>query len=128
MTCDGCAKDISSALHKLPGIMKVEANVKDQLVSIEGTGSYDRVPTVRLRRIVLVDIQIPQRRHRPLLRLFRPPGETPSYEGQEPQTVSALIYLLGHFPRCFGVVSSLDSPAKADPQIFPEHLLIRSVS
>ena len=41
MTCDGCAKDITGALHKLPGIAKVEANVKDQLVSIEGTGSYD---------------------------------------------------------------------------------------
>lgn len=38
MTCDGCAKDITGALHKLPGITKVEANVKDQLVSIEGTG------------------------------------------------------------------------------------------
>jgi copper chaperone for superoxide dismutase len=41
MTCDGCAKDITAALHKLPGITKVEANVKDQLVSIEGTGPYD---------------------------------------------------------------------------------------
>jgi len=41
MTCDGCAKDITGALHKLPGITKVEANVQDQLVSIEGTGSYD---------------------------------------------------------------------------------------
>ncbi|EAQ88931.1 hypothetical protein CHGG_05550 [Chaetomium globosum CBS 148.51] len=39
MTCEGCAKDISSALHKLPGITKVEANVKDQLVSIEGTAA-----------------------------------------------------------------------------------------
>jgi len=39
MTCDGCAKDVSSALHKLPGITKVEANVKDQLVSIEGTAA-----------------------------------------------------------------------------------------
>lgn len=38
MTCDGCAKDISGALHKLHGITKVETNVKDQLVSIEGTG------------------------------------------------------------------------------------------
>ncbi|KAH6627596.1 superoxide dismutase [Chaetomium tenue] len=39
MTCEGCAKDVSSALHKLPGITKVEANVKDQLVSIEGTAA-----------------------------------------------------------------------------------------
>jgi copper chaperone CopZ len=42
MTCDGCAKDVSGALHKLPGITKVEANVKDQLVSVEGTGSCYR--------------------------------------------------------------------------------------
>ncbi|KXX79807.1 Superoxide dismutase 1 copper chaperone [Madurella mycetomatis] len=39
MTCDGCAKDISGALHKLQGITKVETNVKDQLVSIEGTAA-----------------------------------------------------------------------------------------
>ncbi|KAK1750634.1 superoxide dismutase 1 copper chaperone [Echria macrotheca] len=37
MTCDGCVKDISGALHKLQGITKVEANLADQLVSIEGT-------------------------------------------------------------------------------------------
>jgi copper chaperone CopZ len=40
MTCDSCAKDITGALYSLPGINKVEVNVKDQLVSIEGTGSY----------------------------------------------------------------------------------------
>jgi len=39
MTCDGCAKDVTGALHKLPGITKVEANVKDQLVSVEGTAA-----------------------------------------------------------------------------------------
>ncbi|KAK4043294.1 superoxide dismutase [Parachaetomium inaequale] len=39
MTCDGCAKDITGALHKLPGITKVEANVADQLVSVEGTAA-----------------------------------------------------------------------------------------
>jgi copper chaperone CopZ len=44
MTCDGCAKDITDALYKLPGINKVEANVKDQLVSIEGTGLYSLLP------------------------------------------------------------------------------------
>lgn len=38
MTCDGCVKDISGALHKLQGIAKVEAGLQDQLVSIEGTG------------------------------------------------------------------------------------------
>ncbi|KAK0716476.1 copper chaperone for superoxide dismutase [Apiosordaria backusii] len=37
MHCESCAKDISQALHKLPGITKVEPNVKEQLVTIEGT-------------------------------------------------------------------------------------------
>jgi len=37
MHCDGCAKSVSDALFKLPGITKVEPNVKDQLVAIEGT-------------------------------------------------------------------------------------------
>lgn len=41
MTCDGCIKDISGALHKLQGITKVEANLQDQLVSIEGTGELN---------------------------------------------------------------------------------------
>lgn len=58
MTCDGCAKDVSSALHKLPGITKVEANVKDQLVSIEGTGSYDRVTIIRLGHIVWLTLKL----------------------------------------------------------------------
>lgn len=39
MTCESCVRDISSSLHKLSGIQKVEANLKDQLVSIEGTGA-----------------------------------------------------------------------------------------
>jgi copper chaperone for superoxide dismutase len=38
MTCDSCVKDISGALYKLQGITKVEANLAEQLVSIEGTG------------------------------------------------------------------------------------------
>lgn len=56
MTCDGCAKDVSNALHKLPGITKVEANVKDQLVSIEGTGSYDCVTIIQLRHMMFADL------------------------------------------------------------------------
>jgi len=36
MTCEACVKDISGSLNKLEGIHKVEANLKDQLVSIEG--------------------------------------------------------------------------------------------
>jgi copper chaperone CopZ len=39
MTCESCIKDISGSLFKLSGIQKVEANLKDQLVTIEGTGS-----------------------------------------------------------------------------------------
>jgi len=39
MTCESCVKDISGSLFKLSGIQKVEANLKDQLVTIEGTGS-----------------------------------------------------------------------------------------
>lgn len=39
MTCAGCVKEVSESLYKLKGITKVEANLKDQLVSIEGTGT-----------------------------------------------------------------------------------------
>ena len=38
MTCESCIKDISGSLYALSGIQKVEANLKDQLVTIEGTG------------------------------------------------------------------------------------------
>ncbi|KJR88405.1 uncharacterized protein SPSK_07898 [Sporothrix schenckii 1099-18] len=37
LSCDGCVKDVSDALYKVSGISKVEGNLKDQLVSIEGT-------------------------------------------------------------------------------------------
>ncbi len=43
MTCESCIQDISSSLYKLGGIQKVEANLKDQLVTIEGTGSSHNV-------------------------------------------------------------------------------------
>jgi len=39
MTCESCVKDVSSSLYKLDGISKVEANLKEQLVSIEGTAA-----------------------------------------------------------------------------------------
>ncbi|CAG8958624.1 hypothetical protein HYFRA_00009941 [Hymenoscyphus fraxineus] len=39
MTCESCVQDISASLFKLSGIEKVEANLKDQLVSIEGTAA-----------------------------------------------------------------------------------------
>jgi copper chaperone CopZ len=44
MTCESCVKDISSSLFKLSGIQKVEASLKDQLVTIEGTGSSHDLP------------------------------------------------------------------------------------
>ncbi|KAJ5542254.1 hypothetical protein N7535_004676 [Penicillium sp. DV-2018c] len=37
MTCEGCVKSVSSSLNALEGITKVEANLKDQLVFVEGT-------------------------------------------------------------------------------------------
>ncbi|KAL0778694.1 hypothetical protein CaCOL14_004952 [Colletotrichum acutatum] len=39
MTCDSCVKDVSDSLYKLGGITKVEANLKDQLLSVEGTAA-----------------------------------------------------------------------------------------
>lgn len=36
MTCEGCVKDISGSLTQLQGVRKVEANLKDQLVLVEG--------------------------------------------------------------------------------------------
>lgn len=44
MTCDGCVKSVSDALYNLEGITKVDANLKDQLVAIEGTGKT-QLPT-----------------------------------------------------------------------------------
>lgn len=40
MTCEGCVKDISEALYKLDGVSNVSADLKDQLVRVEGTGTY----------------------------------------------------------------------------------------
>ncbi|KAH8821544.1 superoxide dismutase [Xylogone sp. PMI_703] len=37
MTCESCVKDVEGSLSKLSGIQKVNANLKDQLVSVEGT-------------------------------------------------------------------------------------------
>ncbi|TVY16063.1 Superoxide dismutase 1 copper chaperone [Lachnellula arida] len=39
MSCESCVKDISGSLHQLSGIQKVEANLKEQLVTIEGTAA-----------------------------------------------------------------------------------------
>ncbi|KAJ5907459.1 hypothetical protein N7495_000141 [Penicillium taxi] len=45
MTCEGCVKDISSSLYKLDGINKVDANIKDQLLFIEGTAAPSSIVT-----------------------------------------------------------------------------------
>ncbi|KAJ6124024.1 hypothetical protein N7471_011341 [Penicillium samsonianum] len=45
MTCEGCVKSISSSLNSLEGINKVEANLKDQLVFIEGTAPPSAIVT-----------------------------------------------------------------------------------
>ncbi|KAJ5915225.1 hypothetical protein N7454_011120 [Penicillium verhagenii] len=46
MTCEGCVKSISDSLYKLDGIQKVEANLKDQLVFIEGTAPPSSIVSV----------------------------------------------------------------------------------
>ncbi|KPM34889.1 hypothetical protein AK830_g11683 [Neonectria ditissima] len=40
LSCDGCIKSVSDSLYKIGGINKVEGNLKDQLISVEGTGKY----------------------------------------------------------------------------------------
>ncbi|CEJ59300.1 Putative Superoxide dismutase copper chaperone Lys7 [Penicillium brasilianum] len=45
MTCEGCVKDVSASLSKLDGIQKIEANLKDQLVFIEGTAPPSSIVT-----------------------------------------------------------------------------------
>ena len=37
--CDSCVKDVSAALGKVDGVTKVDANLQDQLVFIEGTAA-----------------------------------------------------------------------------------------
>ncbi|KAM9885318.1 hypothetical protein BJF96_g1869 [Verticillium dahliae] len=39
MTCDSCVQAVSDSLYQLKGITKVDANLKDQLVSVEGTAA-----------------------------------------------------------------------------------------
>lgn len=38
MTCESCVKSVSDSLYSLDGITNVDANLKDQLVAVEGTG------------------------------------------------------------------------------------------
>ncbi|KAI0486906.1 Cu,Zn superoxide dismutase-like protein [Xylaria cf. heliscus] len=39
MTCDSCVKSVSDALYSLDGVTSVEANLKDQLVAVNGTAA-----------------------------------------------------------------------------------------
>jgi len=39
MKCEDCVKHVSTSLYDLGGIQKVEANLKDQLVTVEGTAA-----------------------------------------------------------------------------------------
>ncbi|KHO01162.1 Superoxide dismutase copper chaperone [Metarhizium album ARSEF 1941] len=36
LSCNGCVKAVSDSIHKLGGVSKVEANLEDQLISVEG--------------------------------------------------------------------------------------------
>lgn len=44
LSCAGCVKSVSDSLYKLKGVTKVEGNLQDQLISVEGSGklSIDR--------------------------------------------------------------------------------------
>ncbi|KAF2097176.1 superoxide dismutase copper chaperone-like protein [Rhizodiscina lignyota] len=39
LSCESCIKDVSTSLYKLNGINKVDADLKQQLVSVEGTAA-----------------------------------------------------------------------------------------
>ncbi|OMP84207.1 Superoxide dismutase 1 copper chaperone, partial [Diplodia seriata] len=39
LSCESCIKDVSTSLYKLQGVSKVEGDLQNQLVSIEGTAS-----------------------------------------------------------------------------------------
>ena len=47
MKCDACVKHVSDTLYEIGGISKVEANLKDQLVFVEGTGMKTEVPMAK---------------------------------------------------------------------------------
>lgn len=38
MECEACVKSVSESIYKIGGITKVDANLRDQLVTVEGTG------------------------------------------------------------------------------------------
>lgn len=50
LSCDGCVKSVSDALYSLGGITKVEGNLKDQLIAVEGSGTFHPVATRRPKK------------------------------------------------------------------------------
>lgn len=47
MKCGDCVKHVSDTLYGIGGISKVDADLKDQLVLVEGTGMKTGVPIVK---------------------------------------------------------------------------------
>ncbi|KAM3467212.1 hypothetical protein NHJ6243_000243 [Beauveria neobassiana] len=43
LSCDGCIKSVSDALYGLGGITKVEGNLKDQLIAVEGSAAPSKI-------------------------------------------------------------------------------------
>ncbi|CEJ90590.1 Putative Superoxide dismutase 1 copper chaperone [[Torrubiella] hemipterigena] len=43
LSCDSCIKSVSDALYQLGGITKVEGNLKDQLISVEGSAAPSKI-------------------------------------------------------------------------------------
>ncbi|EGX87808.1 superoxide dismutase copper chaperone Lys7, putative [Cordyceps militaris CM01] len=95
LSCDGCIKSVSDALYSLGGITKVEGNLQDQLIAVEGSGTFHHraapssgaqhisVHTRSLADAFSTELQ----RLRPkLLKRFKIPEEMPSCEDQDPQT------------------------------------------
>ena len=39
LSCESCIRDVSSSLHKLPGITNISADLRNQLISVTGTAA-----------------------------------------------------------------------------------------
>lgn len=46
LECDSCVQDVSSSLKKLPGILSVDADLRKQLVTVEGTAAPSAIVSV----------------------------------------------------------------------------------
>ena len=81
LSCDGCIKAVSDSLYKLGGISNVEGNLKDQLISVKGTGKSNWA--IEVVHVLIVTSQLPPR---PSWKLSRQRAETLSCVDQDPQT------------------------------------------